>query len=396
MKSSHITLILCSLYCLPTFASIEWQTPQGDLKLYGDVEFNVDAASKKKQLTSVKTEAKKNFDANDTDRWDVNGRILIGLDGKRVLDNQNYAGFTVQPLADLSGSMNLDDAAFYFGKQQDWKLKVGRFEAYDMFPLGQDTFIEYSGNTSNDLYSDGFGYIYMMKEARGRSSSGGSLQLTKDLGDITLELNTMIKDGTTLFDNDTYHGYKLTNDKNVVYLRPVVSYKNQDISIAAAIEHNVVNNAYGYYDNNNNFHDQSKRTGYGLTMSWNSVGDFNRASEGLLVNVSAAYLNAEEEKDFSAEINGIWNRFGLGYIFAANDIKAYNPAAKANAENGLDTIGKYKLHTVNASYLIPNVMDMDNFNIYLGAYWSKLDRDANQGGDSDNRYGARVRFKYFF
>lgn len=33
-----------------------------------------------------------------------------------------------------------------------------------MFPLNQDTFIEYSGNTANDLYSDGYGYIYMMKE----------------------------------------------------------------------------------------------------------------------------------------------------------------------------------------------------------------------------------------
>lgn len=35
--------------------------------------------------------------------------------------------------------------------ENDWKIKVGRFEAYDMFPLNQDTFIEYSGNTANDL-----------------------------------------------------------------------------------------------------------------------------------------------------------------------------------------------------------------------------------------------------
>ncbi len=41
--------------------------------------------------------------------------------------------------------MNLDDAVFFFGRENDWKIKVGRFEAYDMFPLNQDTFIEYSG-----------------------------------------------------------------------------------------------------------------------------------------------------------------------------------------------------------------------------------------------------------
>ncbi|WP_392562355.1 carbohydrate porin [Orbus sturtevantii] len=394
MKSSSLIFGLCCLYSIPAFASIEWQTPQGELKLYGDVEFNVDAASKKKQLTSVKTTAKKDFDADDINRWDVNGRILIGLDGKRVLENQSYAGFSVQPLADLSGKVNLDDADFYFGKQQDWQLKIGRFEAYDMFPLGQDTFIEYSGNTSNDLYHDGFGYIYMMKEARGRSSSGGSLQLIKNLGGFNFEVNTMIKDGTTLFYDDLYHGYKLKNDKNVVYLRPVISYKDQDVSVAAAVESNVVNNAYGYYDANGDWQDQSKRTGYGVTMSWNSVGDFSQASQGLLVNLSTAYLDAEQEKDFTAGINAIWHQYALGYIFAANDIKAFNPSL--TNLNGLDTVGKYKVHTVHASYLIDNVMAMDNFNIYLGAYWSLLDRDEKQGGGDDHRYGGRIRFKYFF
>lgn len=394
MKISRLMLSVCCLYSLPSFGAIEWQTAQGDLKLYGDIEFNADVASKKHQLTSTKTTAQKDFDASDIDRWDLNGRILIGLDGKRVLENQHYAGFSVQPLADLSGKVNLDDATFYFGKQTDWQFKIGRFEAYDMFPLGQDTFIEYSGNTSNDLYSDGFGYIYMMKEARGRSSSGGSIQFTQQLGDLNLELNTMIKDGTTLFYENNYHGYKMDNNKNVIYLRPVISYKTNDFSIAAAIEGNVINNAYGYTNSEGDWQDQSKRIGYGVTFTWNSMGDFNRASEGIVVNVSTAYLDAEQEQDFSAGMNINWHNYSLGYIFAANDIKTFNPAYKTSGY--LDTEGKYKLHTVNASYLIPNVMNMDNFNIYLGAYWSLLDRDESQGGDSEDRYGARVRFKYFF
>jgi len=41
-------------------------------------------------------------------------------------------------------------------------------------------------------------------------------------------------------------------------------------------------------------------------------------------------------------------------------------------------------------------MDMPNFNIYLGAYASWLDSSAQQSGNDDERYGARVRFKYFF
>lgn len=88
------------------------------MKLYGDVEFNIDAASKKHSLTSLKTTADSN--ANRDKRWDINGRVLIGLDRLRTLENKNYAGFSVQPLLDLNGKMNLDDAVFFFGQEQDW------------------------------------------------------------------------------------------------------------------------------------------------------------------------------------------------------------------------------------------------------------------------------------
>ncbi|MCY0725881.1 carbohydrate porin, partial [Klebsiella pneumoniae] len=60
------------------------------------------------------------------------------------------------------------------------------------------------------------------------------------------------------------------------------------------------------------------------------------------------------------------------------------------------TPGRYDIHTIHASWQLPNIMDMPNFNIYLGAYASWLDSSAQQSGNDDERYGARVRFKYFF
>lgn len=130
---------LCALFVLstPAISGMTFDTPQGSLKLYGDVEFNADAASRTGQLTSVKTSAGKDWKAGDSERWDINGRILIGLDGYRTSANNQFAGFTVQPLADLSGSMDLDDAAFFFGQENNWKMKIGRYEAFDMFPLNQ-------------------------------------------------------------------------------------------------------------------------------------------------------------------------------------------------------------------------------------------------------------------
>ena len=50
------------------------------MKLYGDVEFNIDASRRKHSSTSLKTTADSN--ANRDKRWDINGgRVHIDLDG---------------------------------------------------------------------------------------------------------------------------------------------------------------------------------------------------------------------------------------------------------------------------------------------------------------------------
>ncbi|MCE0800104.1 carbohydrate porin [Buttiauxella sp. S04-F03] len=368
-----------------------------ELKFYGDVEFNIDGASRTGSLTSVKTSANKNWAPGDKERWDINGRILLGVDGIQHSSNGQYAGFTVQPLADMNGKMNLDDAAFFFGQKQDWLVKVGRFEAYDMFPLNQDTFIEYSGNTANDLYSDGYGYIYMMKEARGRSNSGGNLLFSKTLDNWYMEVNTLVEDGSSLYVDQRYHGTELDNQKNVVYVRPVIAWRSGDYSMAAAMETNLINNAYGYKDAAGTWHDQSGRTGYGLTMSWNTLK--NNPQEGVVVNLNTAYMNAEDEKDFSTGINALWHRVELGYIYAHNKISDFNISG-LNSECGNECAilapGNYDIHTIHTSWQLPNIMDMPNFNIYLGAYASWLNSTAQEEGDDQPRYGARLRFKYLF
>ncbi|EFH2659011.1 carbohydrate porin [Escherichia coli] len=365
----------------------------GDLKLYGDVEFNMDAASKPGKLSMIS--AGLNSESVN-ERWELNGRILLGFDGIRNFDNGYFAGFSAQPLADMHGSVNVDNALFFLGKEDDWKVKVGRFEAYDMFPLNQDTFIEYSGNTANDIYTDGHGYIYMMKEGRGRSSAGGNLLVSKHLGNWYFELNTLLEDGTSLYNDGYYHGRDMVQQKNVVYLRPVISLSPvEEFTVSAAMEANVVNNAYGYTDSKGNFVDQSDRTGYGMTMTWNGLK--TDPDNGIVVNLNTAYLDASSEKDFTAGINVLWKRFELGYIYAHNKIDEFSGVICDN-DCWVDEEGTYTIHTIHASYQFTNVMDMENFNIYLGAYYSLLNCDNRYSNDnkSDARYGARFRFKYFF
>ncbi|MDH0357077.1 carbohydrate porin [Morganella sp. GD04133] len=372
---------------------------KGSLKLYGDVEFNIDAASRKGQITSMHTQTGHGADDfGDKERWDINGRILIGLDGQRKLDNGNYAGFSVQPLANMTGNIGLDDAVFYFGKENKWKYKIGRYEAYDMFPLNQDTFVEHSGNSANDLYADGFGYIYMMKEGRGRSNHGGGMNLSSQYDNWYFEVNTLVEDGSRVFKDQEYHGRKLQNKKNVIYVRPVVAWNYDNVTIAGAVDANVISNAYGFDNADGKFTDQSRRTGYGLTMKWDTLKD--DPENGVVVNLSTAYLDAKNENDFSAGTNILWRKFQLGYIYAHNDIKSYQ-VVNALDDSQYDTLnpGRYNIHTVFTSYELPDILGMDNFKTYLGAYYSHINGkgDMTMVDSKDNdRYGARVRFKYLF
>lgn len=368
----------------------------GELKLYGDVEINADAASRKGQLTSVRTNSGRDQDWHDYGNWSLSGRVMIGVDGQRKLASGNFAGFSVQPLANVDGNIALDDARFYFGQKNNWQFQIGRYEAYDMFPLNQDTFVEHSGNTANDLYGDGFGYIYMMKEGRGRTNHGGSMQVSSHYYDNWyFELNTLIEDGTRIFKDNEYHGRALENKKNVIYVRPVIAWTHDNFTVAAAMDANVIRNAYGFDDTRGQFIDQSRRTGYGMTLGWNTQKQ--DPENGIAVNWSTAYLDAKEESDFSTGGNILWRHAQLGYIYAHNDIKKYYTGDPGTATDDYFSPGKYDIHTIYTSYEIPDILDMDNFKIYLGAYYSFISgTDMTIDSSDKNRYGTRVRFKYLF
>lgn len=96
-----------------------------------------------------------------------------------------------------------------------------------------------------------------------------------------------------------------------------------------------------------------------------------------MVNLNTAYLDANNEKDFTAGINALWKRFELGYIYAHNKIDEFSGVVCDN-DCWIDDEGTYTIHTIHASYQFANVMDMENFNIYLGTYYSILDSDGDK------------------
>ncbi|MFM2482008.1 carbohydrate porin [Celerinatantimonas sp. YJH-8] len=379
---------LCLTLLLSTNVSATvWNTSHGQLTGYGDVEFNVDAMNSPGELSSL------GLNTDQTRRQDINGRILLGLDGIQHRDNRAFVGFSAQPLASLQDGMTLDDAKFFFGKTSQWKIQLGRYEAWDMFPIHQDTFVEYAGNSANDLYKDGSGYVYMMKEGRGRTHHGGGFQLSRYVGHMTLELNTLIEDGTCLYADGQYHGNKLTNKKNVIYLRPVVNWTSGHFSLSLGLETNVIHDAYGYYGARHQWLDQSRRTGFGGSLGWNSLGQGNESEEAVIINLNLAGMNATDETDQSVAVNVGWHNIELGYVYAHNKIDHFNTS-------GTDSSGEYHIHTLHTSYRWKNILGFENFDLYTAAYYSLLEQqwDAMPSAPShhEGRYGVRARFKYYF
>ncbi|MGV2986238.1 carbohydrate porin [Vibrio sp. E150_011] len=347
----------------------------GNFSIGGDVEFDFNFQDR---------------DSNPTGDSEFNqsGRILLEFAGERYTESGHVLQVNVQPLMESNGQVNLDDAWFAFGAQDGWNLRMGRFEAFDMFPVGQDTFLEYSGDTANDLYNDGFAYVYQMKEARGRGSDG-QIMYSQSFNNLYVELGSMIGDRSVLFGSSditsgrTYHGEAIdeSKTKDSVTLRPVVGYQAGNFGIAGAIEANLVKNAVV----TDSGVDISDRIGYGVTTNYTTT-DWN-----LIANF--AYMDAVDETNMTVGVNALYKGFGLGYIHANNDYET-----KEIAKNAFNANGTAKVDTVYASYEFADVLQVDDFSIYLGAYYTTVDNQTDNASlfEEDTDKGVRVRFKYFF
>ncbi|WP_350939489.1 carbohydrate porin [Vibrio metschnikovii] len=305
-------------------AGISVENEQGLFTIGGDVEYDLNFVDKDRSNQG-------------TQDFSQSGRILVQIAAEREVANDHYLRVQVQPLLKSSGDVDLDDAFFAIGRQADWELKIGRFEGFDMFPVGQDTMLDFAADAEP----------YRMKDARGRGDYG-QVSYAKSIDSLYFELGSLFKQNGGA-------------DKNAVFVRPVVAFQATDnLRFAAALEANLTADKA---DAANDY------LGYGATVNY-SVQDFS-------LDLSYAYRDfdvtgTKEDTSIGAVIQ--YKRFGLGHIYSQ-----------------ADTGGKEKMNTTWASYEIANVMDVQDFSIYLGSYFSKVDNAAD-----DQDVGVRVRFKYFF
>ncbi|QTF91929.1 carbohydrate porin [Halomonas sp. BM-2019] len=383
MKTSTTVFVgsLTLFSAAPALAGLVYEGESGTLTFGGDVELDINAHN---------TQSGPIFFTDEVDSQDEyyqDGRILLDVSGERTSTTGNYARFKAQPLIKTDGDPGIDDAWFAFGSRDGLEVRIGRFEAFDLFPLGQDTVYSYSGSTSDGLYTDGQGYVYQAKEGRGRAASAGQVMLSQRSGDFYAELSTLFGDRTDLFDGagdgGTYHGYDIDPDaKNSFIVRPVLAWSPGPWTLAAGMETNLVNDALV----DERGEDISDRTGYGTRLSY-AAGDWS-------INANLAYLDAHEEDNLTLGLNAVWRNLGVGYIHARNEIDDVKPGSNGDFE--LSVPGKYTVDTLYTSYRFPDVLNVENFDVYLGAYYSQIDHKEIDNLDDADRYGGRLRFKYHF
>lgn len=328
------------------------------------------------------------FDVEDSE-WNQDGRVLIEFAGEKVTDSGNYVGVKAQPLFESTGNLALDDAYFEFGKKESWAVRAGRYEAYDMFPQ-VDVFLDYSGDTANDLYTDGSVYIYQSKEARGRGSDG-QVMYFQNFGNLYVELGTMLGDRSQLWSGGiasdgsgaTYHGEAIVGQSDSFLVRPVVAYTMGNFELAASMETNLADDTAV----TSSGVDVGDRTGYGLQGNY-ANGDFS-------ANLSLAYMDAVDEENYSASVNVLYKNFGLGYIHGTNSYES-------KEINYVD--GDVAVDTAYASYTFENVLAVEDFSILLGAFYSTID-DSDLERNSltsvgtfqeEDDFGGRIRLFYEF
>ncbi|MFT6927349.1 MAG: hypothetical protein ACJAZP_002982 [Psychromonas sp.] len=334
-KSILASSILALLVASAANAGQTFDTAAGSLYLGGDVEFDYTSENGEKYDGGI-VDADSDFVGS--------GRLLIDIHGQKVLDNGAFASFAVAPTFGQNGDHGTDDVKFAFGMMNDWSLTVGHFEAQDLSPAGQDTYVAESGTT-----------MYRADYARGRNdeSNGAQATFNKAMGAAGFELTAYSQD-----------------NGNLVILRPVVTAPLGDkVSMAFGLELPVAGDDDGTTD-------AKDWMGAGGSLSL-------QATDDLTLAVRAAYLSDDREADsidsYTAGLNAQFQNLFIAALYGESD----------SDENTADTTEMQ----VYASYKIPAVMEIDNFDIYLGAGWSQAEVDNET---KDDVLGARVRFKYIF
>ena len=227
MKKLNVLVpsVLALFVASAAHAGATFDTPQGKLNIGGDVEYDLTADSFSENDWAHSDKA-----AGATDTQSLGGRIIFDVNGERVLSNGNFAGFKINPAYSTNGDyLDGEDSWFSFGVKNDWAVKLGHYEAYDLSPAGQDTYVADSNMN-----------LYRAKAARGRAGSGSQAMFSKEAGQWHMVVSTLFGDDNGMYDNMA----GVVKNKDPLLARPVVAWTGETVTVAVGAELNLITDAY--------------------------------------------------------------------------------------------------------------------------------------------------------
>ena len=300
------------------------------------------------------------------------GRVEMNASGKVGADM--FVAGRASFLAQKSGGAATDDMWVQLGNSAV-DLKLGRFEAADLFPIPRDAYIpianyDISKQTPSTFLTYTFdpltgepvakfaptipitsaGAVYRGSALRGRMGADvfhGALTFNVG-GGLSAELGVVASDKSR---------------DNITGLRPVLTYMAGPLMVRGGFESFARGNS-------------EKASGYGLT------GSYDLGGITLSANFASAKLNYVDDR--KSRTYGVFMNTAMG--FAAGYI-----ASEDSGGTNSVALGKFKTSTLYAAYTIP-LFDIKGASATAAIATS----DGGGSNNAEKVNGAKVRFNYAF
>ena len=256
-------------------------------------------------------------------------------------------------LALRNGGVSTDDMWFQLGNSAV-DLKLGRFEAADLFPIPRDAYIPYANDGAVPAGAVFGGQLYRGQVLRGRLGNNqfhGALTFNAGNG-LSAELGVVESDKS------------VAGQKGI---RPVVTYMAGPLMLRAGFE------SFSDFQTSGN---TKKASGYGLVGAYDLGGITLR---GNYASAKLKYLDNRKSTSYALIVDTAMG-FAAGYI-ASEDSGGTNSVA----------LGKFKTSTLYAAYTMP-LFDIKGASMTTAIATS----DGGGSNNAEKINGVKVRFNYAF
>ena len=302
------------------------------------------------------------------------GRVELNASGKVGTDM--FVAGRASFLAQKSGGVATDDMWFQLGNSAV-DLKLGRFEAADLFPIPRDAYIPIANYDISKQVAV-VTPVFTIDPVTGVVISTSTVATVTDLTAAGAVYRGSFLRGRT--GSDVFHGALTFNvggglsaelgvvasDKsrgNITGFRPVLTYRAGPLMVRGGFESFALGNS-------------EKASGYGLT------GSYDLGGITLSANFASAKLNWVDDR--KSRTYGLFMNTAMG--FAAGYI-----ASEDSGGTNSVALGKFKTSTLYAAYTMP-LFDIKGASATAAIATS----DGGGSNNAEKINGAKVRFNYAF